>query len=324
MAFSLDKERYRSKVREVVLGATKEDGGTRGHTITVGGESTLPYQHYEGDMPNRPVVAMEVWDINPEGWEDNLKKPFSDVLDNPAEWAKKNVEEYGADFICLRLQGAHPDEGDKSPEECVKVVKEVLEAVDVPLMVYGCRKEEKDNEVIPKVAEETAGENLLLGVTEEENYKSITAACMVHNHTVIAKSPIDINICKQLNILINEMGLDLSKIVIDPTIGALGYGIEYGYSIMERARMGALQGDNMLAMPMIGMIGEEGWRAKETKAPVEDFPGWGELENRAIMWEAITATSLLQGGLDILVMRHPRAVEMVKKNIDELMQDNSY
>lgn len=324
MTFKIEKERYRSKIREVVLGATKESGGTRGHTITVGGESTLPYQHYEGEMPHRPVVAMEVWDIPPEGWEEELVEPFKDVVDNPVEWAKKNLNEYKADFICVRLQGAHPDGENRSPEDCAKTVKDILEAVDVPLMVYGCGNDEKDNEVIPKVAEEASGENLLLGVAEEENHKSITAAGMVHDHTVVAKSPIDINICKQLNILINEMGQKLERIVIDPTIAALGYGIEYGYSIMERARMGALQGDSMLAMPMIGMVGSETWRAKESKAPADDFPGWGEKETRSVLWEAVTAAALLQAGMNIFVMRHPRAVELTQQNIDEMMQDNSY
>jgi acetyl-CoA decarbonylase/synthase, CODH/ACS complex subunit delta len=324
MAFNLHKEKYSSKVSEVVLGATKEQGGTRSHTLTVGGETTLPYLHFEGEIPNRPIVALEVWDVAPADWHPSLEKYFGDVYDDAAAWAKKCVEEYGADLVLLRLKGADPDVADRSPEECAATVKKVLEAVSVPLIIIGCGKGEKDNQVMPMVAEVGAGENLLLGVAEQENYKSITAACMVHKHNLIAQSPIDINICKQLNILINEMNLDLNKIVIDPTIAALGYGLEYGYSIMERARIGALGGDRMLAMPMIGNVGYEVWRVKEANASEEEFPAWGEQEERGIMWETTTAVSLLQAGMDILVLRHPKAVEVVKGNIDDLMVSNKY
>lgn len=324
MAFTPVKDKYRSKVGEVVLGATKEQGGTREYTITVGGESALPFLHFEGEIPNRPVVALEVWDVAPTDWHPCFDQFYGDVYNDPAAWAKKCVEEYGADLIVLRLKGADPDIKDASPEECAKVVKDVLAAVGCPLVVIGCGKAEKDNQVLPVVAEAAAGENLLLGVAEQENYKSLTAACMVHKHNIIAQSPIDINICKQLNILITEMNLPAERIVIDPTIAALGYGLEYGYSIMERARNGALQGDTMLAMPMIGNVGYEVWRVKEANASVDDFPGWGEQEPRGILWEATTAMALLQGGMDIVVMRHPKAAALTKQNIDELMTKTAY
>ncbi|EEG78226.1 CO dehydrogenase/acetyl-CoA synthase subunit delta [Dethiobacter alkaliphilus] len=322
MAFNAVKEKYRSKVGEVTLGATKEQGGTRGYTITVGGEGALPFLHFEGEIPNRPVVALEVWDHAPADWNACFDSYFGDVYNDAAAWAKKCVEEYGADLIVLRLKGADPDINDASPEDCAKVVKDVLAAVECPLVVLGCGKEEKDNQVLPVVAEETSGENLLIGVAEQENYKSLTAACMVHKHNIIAQSPIDINICKQLNILITEMNLPDDRIVIDPTIAALGYGLEYGYSIMERARNGALQGDKMLGLPMIGNVGFEVWRTKEANASVEDFPAWGEQEPRGILWEATTATALLQAGMDIVVMRHPKAASLIKQNIEELMVAN--
>ncbi|MBS4021218.1 MAG: acetyl-CoA decarbonylase/synthase complex subunit delta [Dethiobacter sp.] len=319
MAFIAVKERYRSKVGEVVLGATKDQGGTRAYTITVGGEAALPFQHYEGETPNRPVVALEVWDSAPTDWNACFDAFYGDVYGNAAAWAKKCVEEFGADLIVLRLRSADPDVSDASPEDCVKVVKDVLAAVGCPLVIIGCGKPEKDNLVMPAVAEAAAGENLLLGVAEQENYKSLTAACMVHKHNIIAQSPIDINICKQLNILITEMNLPAKRIVIDPTIAAMGYGLEYGYSIMERARNGALQGDTMLGMPMIGNVGYEVWRVKEANASVEDYPGWGEQEGRGILWEATTAMSLIQAGMGIVVMRHPKAAALIKQNIDELM-----
>ncbi|NLZ27724.1 MAG: acetyl-CoA decarbonylase/synthase complex subunit delta [Firmicutes bacterium] len=324
MAVEILKEKYRSKVGEVVLGATAEQGGTRSHTITVGGESALPYLHFEGEVTNRPIVALEIWDIVPD-WNPVFANYYGDVYEDVAAWAKKCIDEYGADLLTLRLKSADPDLKDASPEECAANVKKVLEAVGVPLIVIGCGNAEKDNLVYPVVAEAAEGENLLMGVAEQDNYKAITSACMANKHCVIAQSPIDINICKQLNILILEMSQALDgKIIVDPTIAALGYGIEYSYSIMERARNGALQGDRMLAMPVIGNVGFEAWRAKEANIAVEEEPDWGEQEERGIMWEATTAMAYIQAGMNILVMRHPRAAELVKKNIDDLLKDNSY
>ncbi len=324
MAVEILKEKYRSKVGEVVLGATKDEGGTRSHTITIGGEAALPFLHFEGEIPNRPVVALEIWDIKPE-WNPCFDQYFGDVYDDPAAWAKKCVDEYGADLIQIRLKGADPDLGDASPEDCAATVKKVLEAVEVPIIVVGCGKSEKDAQIYTPIAEAAAGENLLMGVAELEDYKPVTSACMANNHNVIAQSPIDINICKQLNILISEMSPAMSsRIVIDPTVAALGYGIEYSYSIMERARNGALQGDKMLAMPMIGNAGFESWRIKEANISEDEQPGWGEQEERGILWEATTAMAYLQSGIDLLVMRHPEALKVIKNNIDDLMKDNSY
>ncbi len=325
MAVEINKEKYRSQVREVVLGATSAEGGTRSHTVKVGGEAALPFLHFEGAIPNRPVIAMEVWDIVPEEWPANLKDPFADVISDPAAWAKKCVEEYGADMIALRLKSADPDGKDAGAEECIANLKKVLAAVGVPLIIYGCGKTEKDNTIMGPLAEAAEGENLLLGVAEQENFKSVASAAMAYKHSVIAQSPIDINIAKQLNILISEMSTPLlDRIVIDPTIAALGYGIEYSYSIMERARYGALNGDRMLAMPMIGNVGNEVWTKKEANISASEQPSWGEQAERSMAWEATTAMALVQAGMDILVMRHPQAVALVKNAIDELMQDNSY
>ncbi len=324
MAVEIMKEKYRSSVREVVLGATKDEGGTRSHTIKVGGETTLPFLHFEGDIPNRPVVAMEVWDVVPEDWPASVKGFFEDVYNDPAAWAKKCVDEYGADMIALRFKSADPDLKDASAEDCVPTLKKVLEAVGVPLIVYGCGKTEKDNNIIGPLAEAAEGENLLLGVAEQENFKPVASAAMASKHSVIAQSPIDINIAKQLNILISELSTPLlERIVIDPTIAALGYGIEYSYSIMERARFGALNGDRMLAMPMIGNVSQEVWSKKEAFLE-EGEPTWGDQAERSLAWEASTSMALLQAGMDILVMRNPESVKVVKKHIDDLMQDNSY
>ena len=324
MAVEILKEKYRNKVGAVVLGATSDQGGTRSHTITVGGEAALPYLHFEGEIPNRPVLVLEVWDIVPTEWNPCFEKYYGDVWSDPAAWARKCVEEFGADMIQIRLKGADPDLGDASPEDCAATVKKVLGAVGVPLIIVGCGKSEKDSIIYNPIAEAAAGENLLLGVAELENYKAVTSACMANQHNIIAQSPIDINICKQLNILIAEMSTAMAnRIIVDPTIAALGYGIEYSYSIMERARNGALQGDKMLAMPMIGNVGLEAWRAKEANSPTEDEPGWGEQEERGLLWETTTAMAYLQSGIDILVMRHPEALKVIKSSIDDLMKDNS-
>lgn len=317
MATNILKERYSGKINTVTIGATKEQGGTRTSTVTVGGDATMPFLHFEGDMPLKPVVAMEIQDINPN-WHPVLNSVYADVYDNPVAWAKKCVE-FGADLIYIKLAGAHPDNGDKSPEDCAKVVKDVLAAVGVPLIVVGCGEDEKDSALLPVIAEAAAGENLLIGLAKQDSYKSIAAAAMVHKHKVLAQSPLDINICKQLNILISELGLAPENIVIDPSTAALGYGIEYTYSILERGRLGALQGDKMLSMPVICQVGYEAWRAKEANASEEDFPNWGNQAERAILWEAMTAAGLLQGGAHIMVLRHPEAVRLFKKNAEQLM-----
>ncbi len=325
MAVQLLNEKYSSKVEEVVLGATAAEGGTRTSTIKLGGETTMPFLHFEGGVPNPPAVGMEIYDIVP-AWPDNVLKYFSDVVNDPAAWAKKCVDEYGAQCIHLKLLSSDPDrENASTAEQCVVTVKSVLAAVGVPLIVSGSgMNDEKDNEVLTAVAEATSGENILFGFAEQENYKSLVAACMVHKHSIISRSPLDINICKQLNILITEMGLQSSRIIIDPTSSGLGYGVEYAYSIIERARLGALQGDKMLAMPIIAFAGHESWRAKESYAPEADFPGWGNEAERAPLWEAGTAAALLQSGTQLVIMRHPEAVNLVKKNIAELMESNAY
>jgi len=323
MPVQIIKDRNTGHIAAVTLGATIDQGGTRTNTVSVGGESSLPFLHFEGETPYRPIIAMEVVDRLPSEWNSELKTALGEVINSPSEWAKKCVNECGADIIFIRLQSSDPELGNKSPEDCIKTVKDVLEAVGVPVAVVGCGIDEVDNKVIPAIAEAFAGENLLLGFASQDNYNTIVASCMVHKHTVIAQSPLDINICKQLNILINEMGLPLDKIIIDPSIGGLGYGIEYAYSIQERQRLGALQGDKMLAMPVLGSIGFEAWKAKEASAAEEEFPGWGDQAERGILWEAVTASTLLQAGIDILVMRHPEAVKLVKKNIESLMVANS-
>jgi acetyl-CoA decarbonylase/synthase complex subunit delta len=208
----------------------------------------------------------------------------------------------------VRLLGAHPDSGDKSAEEEAKFITQLLKKVSLPLIILGCGDDEKDNLVIPACSEAAKGERALIGSAVQDNYKTITAAAMADGHNLIAESPIDVNIAKQLNILISDMGLPLERIVINPTIGALGYGLEYAYSIMERARLAALSGDKTLACPFIALVGQEAWRAKEAK----------ESKEQGIAWEILTAAALLQAGADILVMREPQAIAKIKEYIEKL------
>lgn len=313
-------EKWASKVNEVIIGATRKEGGTRSSIIKVGGATTLPFIHFEGAIPNPPAIAMEVWDMEPPDWPDILKKPFGDVLGDPVEWAKKCINEYGADFLCLRLASTHPDSKNSSPQEASATVKKVLQAVSVPLMIIGCNQAEKDTEVIPAVSEAARRENCLVGIAVQANYKTITAACQSDGHSIIAESPIDINLAKQLNILISDMGFPPEKIIMHPATGALGYGLEYTYSIMERTRLAALQGDKMMSMPMVNFVGQEVWRVKEAKTSEKEVPEWGPIASRGPLWEITTAVSYLQAGADILVMCHPKAIESVRKTIGDLMK----
>ncbi len=312
------KEQWKTGVNELTLGATAADGGSRTTTLTIGGERTVPYMAIDGEVGKRPVVAMDVLDVEPENWPEPLLAHYRDVVGDPGAWAKKCVEEFGADLVCIKLEGVAKERGDRTAAEATAVVRSVAEAVGVPLIVWGSEDWEKDDEVMPKVSEALKGENALLGVVTEDNYKTLTAVCIADGHALIALAPLDINIAKQVNILVSDMGFPLERIVMFQTTGALGYGIEYAYSIQERERLAALGGDKMMAMPVICDVGYEAWRSKEARTPTEEAPGWGDQEERGVLWEANTAVTLLQAGCDILRMRHPQAVASVKRVIDEL------
>jgi acetyl-CoA decarbonylase/synthase complex subunit delta len=308
------KEKWSGAVREITLGATAADGGTRAKTVTVGGETTLPFLHFEGEIPNPPTIAIEVQDRKPADWSPVLLEAWGDVTEDVAAWAKA-VEDVGADIILLKFS-THDD---LSPEYARQTLRKVLGATGLPLIVFGPGQADLDNEVLVAVAEEGKGENLLLGVCEDKNYRTIVAGALAHGHMVDARCPMDVNLSKQLNILISDMGLPLERIVMDPTTGALGYGMEYGYSVMERLRLAALQGDSMTQQPMLVTPGEEAWRAKEARTEEGVPETWGDWAERAVNWETLTASTLIESGADILVLRHPKAVERVRTMIDALM-----
>jgi acetyl-CoA decarbonylase/synthase complex subunit delta len=315
MSFEIPVEKNVGKIIEVTIGATPDQGGTRSHVVKIGGSTSMPFHFFEGSHPYPPLVAMEVFDKVPAKCPKFLLDYFSNVIDKPGEMAKKCVEEFGAELISIRLDGTHPEKGNKSPEEAVETVKQVLESVKVPVIISGHSHYEKNNEVMKKVCAATAGENCLINYVETENYKTIAAAALAYNHSIVAMSPLDVNLAKQLNILLNDMNFPAEKIIMDPMTGALGYGLEYSYSIMERIRIDGLSGDKMLAAPMLINPGYEASRVKEAHFNIESYPEWGEPEMLGAYWELSTAMSLINAGAELIIMYHPKAVETVKKNI---------
>ena len=318
MSFEIPKEPSPSRIRTVTIGATQEHGGTRNNTVTIGGTNALHFHSFEGEMPHPPVIAMEVFDSVHNRYPKTLLEFYGDVINKPGEMAKRCVDEFGAEMISVRLDGTHPDKGDKSPDEAAELVREVLDTVGVPLIITGHQNFQKINQVMRKVAEISAGENCLINWVEQDNYKTITAVCMAHGHCIAAQSPIDVNIAKQLNIQLTDMEFPADKIVMDPMSSALGYGLEYSYSVMERIRLDGLAGDDMLRMPMLITPGYESAFCKESAATEADNPLWGREELRSVYWEIATAVSLLMAGAEMLIMYHPKAVEVVRKKIGEL------
>jgi acetyl-CoA decarbonylase/synthase complex subunit delta len=311
-------EKWTGKVRQVTLGATADGGGSRARTVTVGGETALPFLHFEGAFPHPPVIAIEVHDGYPADWSPTLLKAWGDVLKDPAAWAKK-AEEAGADVIVLKLRGENADGNQTTPAQVTQTVKNVLAATGLPLIILGSGQAELDNELLVAAAEAASGERVALGMCEDKNYRTIAAAALAHNQLVVASSPIDVNLAKQVNILLTDMAISPDRILMDPTTGALGYGIEYTYSVMERLRIAALQGDSMTQQPMFCLAGQESWRQKESKVGAGVPQEWGDLEKRGITWEVLTAATLLQAGADVISLRHPASVKQVRAAIDKLM-----
>ena len=311
-AVEVPTEKWTGRVHEVKL------GGNGRKSVVVGGEATLPFLQFEGSFPNKPLIAIEVQDCEPKDWSPHLIAAWGDVLSDPGAWAKKAVE-FGADIIALRLRSAHPEEGDTGADVAKKNTDKVLSAVDIPVIILGPEVAEKDNEVLVAASEVARGQRVALGNCLEKNHRTIAATCIADGHVAIAKTPIEINLAKQLNILLCDVGLSADAILMDPTTGALGYGIEYTYSVMERLRLAALGGDAMTAMPMICTVGEESWRQKESKFTEGVPQSWGDHQERALIWEEITASILLNAGADIVVLRHPKTVALAKATIDKLV-----
>src|SRR5208283_559065 len=312
MSFTIPTISYTGKIREVTIGSGAS-------AVTVGGESCYPFYTFEGAMPHIPRIAFEVWDYAPEDWPDWAVAPYRDVISDPAAWAKKSVTAYGAEMIALLLKSADPNGMNRDVEAVVATVKAVSDAVSVPLIVWGCANDDKDALMLRRVAEVCEGKNVALGPVTEKNYKQIGAMATGYNQVVIASTPIDVNLAKQLNILLGNLGVPDERMLIDPTTGGLGYGLEYSYSVIERDRMAALtQGDVKLQAPVICNLANEVWKTKEAKTRQADSPKLGDEKKRAVTMEAVAAMTLAVAGADILIMRHPEAISSVKEMIEEL------
>lgn len=312
MAVEQVKESYTGKIREVEL-------GTGDKAVKVGGAAVYPFYSFEGETGNPPRIAFEIWDGDTDDWAEAAKEPFKDVLGDPAAWAKKCVDEYGAEMIAMRLTSTDPNGENASVDDVLPKVKAVLDAVDVPVLVLGVANDEKDGEVLRKVSEELEGKNLVIWPVVEKNYKTLGAGAIGFKHTVLSSTPIDVNLAKQLNTLLGNLGVPDNKILMDPTTGGIGYGLEYTYSVMERDRMAALvQQDDKLQQPLVCYVGLEVWKTKEAKMSQDEAPLLGEPKLRGVMLEAVTAVTLLLAGADLLIMRHPEAVAKTKEIIAEL------
>ena len=314
MAFEIPKQPYSGKIGETTIGSGSG-------AVKLGGEESYPFHLFEGDMPNPPKIAMEVWDYDPsEEWPAAAVEPFKDVISSPDAWAKKCVDDYGADIIVLQMKSTDPNGMDRGADEAAQVAKKVIEVVDVPVVVWGTANNQKDEEVLKKISEDCQGKNVSLAPVEEGNHKGVGASAIGYGHTIVASSPIDVNLAKQLNILLGNLGVTTEKIVIDPTTGGLGYGLEYSYSVMERIRMAALtQEDDKLQIPMICNIGNEVWKCKEAGQPLEEVPTLGDPERRGILMESVAAVSYLLGGADVAILRHPESVRLTRSFIDLMM-----
>ncbi|HEY55342.1 MAG TPA: acetyl-CoA decarbonylase/synthase complex subunit delta [Dehalococcoidia bacterium] len=312
MAFEVPKTAYSGRIKEIKLGSGDK-------AVIVGGETCYPLYLFEGEMPHPPRIAMEVWDMPPQEWAPAALEPFEGVTDDPVAWAKKCIDDYGAEMLCLQLVSTDPNGLDRGADEAAEVVKKVADAVTVPLIVWGTANLDKDTEVLRKVAELCQGKNLIIGPLEEGDHKKIGAAAIGYHQTVVASTPIDINLAKQLNILLGNLGVPDEMIIVDPTVSCIGYGIEYCYSVMERMRMAGLtQQDEKLQFPLICNISKEAWKTKEVHIPTEAEPKLGDAKKRGILLEAMSAMVLILAGGDVIVMRHPEAIKLVQEMIAEL------
>lgn len=313
MAFKMSVQKYSGKISEVEIGS-----GER--AIKIGGENILPFYNFDGDQANTQKIGVEMLDVYPENWTSEIKNLYEDVANDSVKWAKYIEEKIEPDFICLRLEGADPNGLDKTPEECAEVAKKILENVSLPIVIAGCGNHEKDAKVFEKVAQAVDGYNCLFMSATEENYKGVGAAAgMAYGHKVGAESSVDINLAKQLNVLLTQLGVKQENIVMNVGCSAAGYGYEYVASTMDRIRLAALgQNDKTLQMPIITPVCFESWNVKESVASIEDEPAWGCPEARGISMEISTASSALAGGSNAVVLRHPKSVETIKTLISEL------
>lgn len=313
MAFKTSVQKYAGSINKLEF-------GTGENAVTIGGENTLPYQAFDGNTGSKTAIGLEILDVYPEKWLEELKQLYGAAAGDSVSWAKHVEEKYSPDFICLRLEGADPNGLNKSPEECAALAKEVAQAVKVPLVIAGTQNHEKDTKLFEKIAEELTGCNVVLLSAVEENYKRIGAAgALAYGHKVSAESSVDINLAKQLNILLNQLGVKNEDLIMNVGSAAVGYGFEYVASTMDRIRLAALgQNDKSLQMPIITPVSFDTWSVKESIASQEDAPEWGNQEERGIAMEVSTAASVICSGANAVILRHPRSAETIRTLVNAL------
>jgi len=305
-------QKYSGRINEVTIGTD----------LKLGGESVLPFYSFDGPIGNKPAIGMEIWDVYPDSWPESLLSIFKDVAHDPVKWAKFCVEKYNPDFICLKFEGANPDGLDRSPEECAEIAKSVADNVNVPLVIAGSQSSEKTAKVFTKVAEALADKNFLFLSAVEANYKEVGAAVgMAYGNIVAAESSVDLNLAKQLNILITQLGIQPNRLVMNPGCAAVGYGFEYVVTTMDRIRLAALeQNDTTLQVPMISPVSFETWKVKESIITEDEMPEWGNQEDRGVGMEISTAVGVLSAGANAVILRHPRSVEVIRNFIYQMTE----
>lgn len=289
-------EPYKGEIKEVAIGSAEK-------AVKVGGEKTLPFHAFEGQEGDPARFALEVFDAPPEGWPEHLRSSYADVLSDPVAWANKCVKQFGADIISLYLSSLDSDSPDFT--KIAENVKKIADQISVPLMVLGIGDKDKDAKALVEISKVCSGKNLLLGPLTKDNFEEIAKAALEGGHGIIPQSPLDINLCKELNVKLTKF-FPKEKMAIDPLSAAIGYGIDYSFSIMERVKQVAvIHADEMMKMPIVANIGKECWKTKEAK----------EDKTQGILWEAITAFTLIMAGANLVIMRHPESLKLVKKLI---------
>ncbi len=312
---------WENQIQEVQMGATSSEGGTRKETLTLGGEKCNPF-YPDCENPNMPIVTFDTFDSEVP-LPGVISKHYEDVMGHPGDWAKKSVEEYDAEMVTIHLTSTDPKGADTPPKEAAKSVEEVLEAVDVPLVIGGSGNPDKDPEVLTAAAEAAEGERCLLAsATLDLDWKKIADAAMEYNHNILSWTTIDINLQKELDRKLMNYGVDRDRIVMDPTTAALGYGLEYSYSIMQRIRMAGLGGDEELDFPISNGV-TNAWGAREAwmgrEVPIEKYDeDWGPREFRGPLWEVFVGFSMILAASDVLMALHPRAVTVCKEMVNRL------
>jgi len=313
MPFKNVAQKFNASIAEVVV-------GTGDKALKLGGENVYPLYSFDGAIPNPPRVGIDVSDLGPDRSLPELAAFYQGAESIP-DVAKRASEKSGADFICLTLDGADPNGNNKPIEECAALAKQVADAITLPLVIIGSKNVEKDAKLFEKIAEALQGKNVLLMSAKEDNYKTVAVASVqAYGQKIGAESAVDINLAKQLNVLISQMGIQPGNSVMNVGQAAAGYGFEYIASTMDRIRAAGLaQNDAMLQMPIVTPIGSDAWGVKESVASEEDFPDWGPAEKRGIEMEVTTAVSDITSGSNAVILRHPVSVAKVKKLIAELV-----